>query len=105
MKSVKALIVFTAFALVTSAAFAAQAAQMNFKPANSSSAAVAENKSRMPVSAPQAPSGEGFWEKEGKRSGLAETANGMGASLRDFFGFGWVKQKEDEYRTRNPKSK
>lgn len=95
------------FAVLLTFAGAAFASDINFKPANSSGTAVAENKSRPPAPAPQASgsSQPGFWEKEGKRSGLSDTAHGIGGSVRNFFRFGWIKQKEDEYRTRNPQSK
>ena len=85
---------------------ACAATQMNFVPANKSMNGATEKVKKVARPAePAAPKEPSYWDKEAERSGLRGTWNGMGSSLSHIVHMDWIKEQEQKYRERHPKTK
>lgn len=94
-------IAIAAVAAILVSVTAAFAAETNFKPANMSGSAPAEEGVSRARQAEEARSTEPtFWDKEGKRSGLADTAQATKNGFVDFFQGKWLKEQEEKYKAR-----
>lgn len=88
-------------------ASAAIAADTNFAPANmSGNGPAAEVKDRPVVQRAEPKDKEpGFWDREGKRSGLAGTGEGFGTSVKKLWHVpDWFQKQQDEYKARHPET-
>ncbi len=91
-------------------AFAASAiaADTNFTPANMSGSSPASSEAKSRQAAPQAQpasSEPGFWDREGKRSGLAGTGGNFGNNVKKMWGVpDWFKNQQEEYKKRHPET-
>jgi len=102
--SIRALVLTLAF---VSFAGAAWAGNTNISPANMSSAAPAAEAKSRPAASERAKAAAqrepGFWDREAKRSGLAQTGEGWGSNVRKLFHIPqYFKDQEAAYNQRNP---